>query len=120
MTETDATTATRIVMWPTHDGRIVDTADTSLTEANSEEARFFADRYADVPLLELMRRLRLAEWNAAEYQRQAEQAQEATRRMPPLSAIQQMDARHRKVRALLEAPGRISRAELRDALSESA
>ncbi|MEV6696274.1 hypothetical protein AB0M68_03800 [Streptomyces sp. NPDC051453] len=112
------TAAVRPVLWPTRAGRIVDTADTSLADAGSEELRSFAEHYADVPLLELMRRLRLAEWNAAHYRGEAEAAAETTRRMPSPSAIREMDARHTRIRGLLDAPGRISRAGLEAALRE--
>jgi hypothetical protein len=105
-----STVKTRIVLWPTTEGADFDSGDTSLAEANADERRHFAEHYAGVPLLELMRRLRLAEWNAAEYQRQAE----------PLHLIQAMDARHKRVRALLEIPRRraIPKGELQAALND--
>lgn len=120
MTEQPEPTArVRIVLWPEPGDADFPAGDTSLTEANAIELREFARDYAGVPLLELMQRLRRAEWNAAEYQRQAEQAREISRRMPALSQIQEMDARHRRVRGLLEGRGAISRADLRAALTES-
>jgi hypothetical protein len=66
------TAVTRIVLWPTRgDAGFTSTPiENPLADANPDEARYFAANYADVPLLELWRRLRLAEWNAAEYQRQ--------------------------------------------------
>lgn len=122
MTEQPAasTVKTRVVLWPAAEGADFDSGDTSLAEANADEQRHFAEHYAGVPLLELMRRLRLAEWNAAEYQRQAEQLQEINRRTPPLHAIREMDARHKRVRALLEIPRRraIPKGELQAALND--
>lgn len=110
---------TRVVLWPTaSEGDDFRSGDLSLAEATAIELAEFARDYAGVPLLELMRRLRVAEWNAAEYQRQAEQLQEAVRRMPPLHLIEAMDARHKRIRALLAEPGRISRALLTAALAE--
>lgn len=118
MTEPAAAVKTRIVLWPTREGDDVDSGDLSLTEANAIELAEFARDYAGVPLLELMRRLRVAEWNAAEYQRQAEQLQETVRRMPSLALVEAVDARHRRVKALLAKPGPISKALLTAALAE--
>jgi hypothetical protein len=110
----------RAVLWPAVGDGPFDSGDLSLTDANPIELEAFARDYAGVPLLELMRRLRLAEWNAAEYQRQAEAAQRSLRGLPPLHAIQELDARHKRIRGLLAAPGRISKADLEAALREPA
>jgi hypothetical protein len=112
------TVKTRIVLWPTLEGDDFDSGDLSLTEAGAIELGEFARDYAGVPLLELMRRLRVAEWNAAEYQRQAEQLQETVRRTPPLHVIEEVDARHKRIKALLAKPGPISKALLTAALAE--
>jgi hypothetical protein len=121
MPEPAAAVTMRIVLWPTAgDPAFQRTVqERPLDDANPEERRFFAEEYADIPLLELWRRLRLAEWNAAEWQRQAEELQETVRRMPPLHLIEAMDARHKRIRALLAEPGRISRALLTAALAET-
>ena len=113
-------TAVRIIRWPTHDGHYFDTADTSLTDADADELRFYAEHYAGLPLRELMRRLRLAEWDAAYYRREAEEARQAVRELPPMYAIREMDARYKRIRGLLTAPGRISRADLQAALNARA
>lgn len=105
----------RVVLWPTRGAMA--TSERPLDDANPEERRFFGAQYADVPLLELWRRLRLAEWNAGEYKQRIEQLEEQARRMPPLHAIHEMDVRHKRIRALLDQPGRISRADLLAALS---
>ncbi|MFB8182574.1 hypothetical protein ACFC8N_42625 [Streptomyces sp. NPDC055966] len=114
------TARSRIVLWPEPEDADFPAGDTSLTQASDDELRFYAANYAGVPLRELMRRLRLAEWNAAEYQRQAEELQASTRQMPPLQAIREMDDRHKRIRGLLATPGRISRADLEAALREPA
>ncbi|MGE7437555.1 hypothetical protein [Kitasatospora sp. NPDC001175] len=88
-----------------------------LEGATDGERAFYLANYQGVPLAELLRRLRLAEWNAAEYRQRVEQLEEQSRRMPSLALIHEMDARHRRVRALLDRPGRVSRAELLAALS---
>lgn len=119
MTEPAAAVKTRVVLWPTREGDDFDSGDLSLTEATPTELAEFARDYADVPLLELMRRLRVAEWNAAEYQRQAEQLQETVRRMPSLGLVEAVDARHKRIKALLAKPGPISKALLTAALAET-
>ena|SRR5437879_6361245 len=121
MPEPVAAVTMRIVLWPTAgDADFQRTAmEDPLADATADERRFFAEEYADIPLLELWRRLRLAEWNAAEWQRQAEQLQETARRMPSLSLVEAMDARHKRIKALLAEPGRISRALLTAALVEN-
>jgi hypothetical protein len=110
---------TRVVLWPAGDSDDFRSGDLSLTEATPIELAEFARTYADVPLLELMRRLRVAEWNAAEYQRQAEQLQETARRTPSLALVEEVDARHKRIKALLAKPGPISKALLTAALAES-
>lgn len=112
------TVITRVVLWPTRGGTIP-TGEDPLGDASDEERQFFA-QYADVTLLELWRRLRTAEWNAAYRQEEIERLLEQARRLPPLSDIREMDARHKRVRALLDVPQRrsIPRAELRAALDD--
>jgi hypothetical protein len=121
MTEPAAAVTLRIVLWPTAgDAAFQRTIqERPLDDANPDERRFFAEEYADIPLLELWRRLRLAEWNAEHYQREAEQSQAITRQTPPLYVIQELDARHKRIKALLAKPGPISKALLTAALAES-
>ena len=113
------TVTTRVVLWPARVGEPFDSGDLSLEDANPTELAEFARDYAGVPLLELMQRLRRAEWNAAEYQRQAEQLQAQADRLPPMYLIEEIDARHKRLKDLVARPGRISRALLVAALSES-
>lgn len=91
-----------------------------LEGATDEERAFYLASYQGVPLAELLRRLRLAEWNAEYYQREHEAMQEYQKRYPPLYVIQEMDARHKRVRALLDVPRRrtIPKAELEAALND--
>jgi hypothetical protein len=121
MPEPAAAVTMRIVLWPTAGDPAFQRTiqERPLDDATPEEARFFAEEYADIPLLELWRRLRLAEWNAEHYQRQAEQLQATVRRMPPLSLVEAVDARHKRIRALLAKPGPISKALLTAALAEN-
>lgn len=109
----------RAVLWPTRDRDTADTADTSLTDAKPDELRFFAEHYAGVPLADLLRRLRRAEWNAAYYQEELKAAQKRQAALPSLHVIQEVDARHKRIKALLAGGGRISRALLTAALAES-
>lgn len=119
MTDQSAPTArVRVVLWPVPEGAEFPAGDLSLTDANAIELEQFARDYAGVPLLELMRRLRLAEWNADHYRQEAEQAQQSLRELPALHQIRELDARHRRIRQLLDAPGRVSRAQLETALRE--
>ncbi|MFD5566609.1 hypothetical protein [Streptomyces cadmiisoli] len=107
-------TATVLVaLWPT-DGDTLANPD-----VNADEWRHFAKHYADVPLIELWRRLRTAEWNAAYYRGEYKATVEHHKAYPPLYRIQEMDARHRRVRDLLAVPRRrsIPRAELEAALN---
>jgi hypothetical protein len=121
MSDTTAAVTMRIVLWPTAGDPAFQRTiqERPLDDATAEEARFFAEEYADIPLLELWRRLKRAEWNAEYYQRQAEQLQETVRRMPSLALVEAVDARHKRIRALLAEPGRISRALLTAALAET-
>lgn len=121
MTEPAAAVTMRIVLWPTAgDAAFQRTIqERPLDDANPDERRFFAEEYADIPLLELWRRLRLAEWNAEHYQREAEQSQAITRQTPPLHVIEEVDARHKRIKALLAKPGPISKALLTAALAEN-
>jgi hypothetical protein len=117
MTDSPSTVVMRVVLWPTR-GEMA-TSERPLDDANAEERQFFGAQYADVPLLELWRRLRRAEWDAAERQRRITQLEDQARRMPPLHLIQEVNARHKRIRALLDTPDRraISREALRDALA---
>ncbi|MDX3358047.1 hypothetical protein PV703_33130, partial [Streptomyces sp. ME01-24h] len=90
-----------------------------LADANPEELRFFADQYEGVPLIELYRRLRRAEWNADYYRGEYEAAVEREAKYPPLHVIQEVNARHQRIRDVLAAGGRINRALLTAALAES-
>ncbi|MBA2951628.1 hypothetical protein [Streptomyces himalayensis] len=101
-----------LVLWPTAGDSYAN------PDVSADEWRHFAEHYADIPLIELWRRLRLAEWNAAEYRRQAEQWCEIASRTPPLHVIEETADRHKRITALLAKPGRISRALLTAALSE--
>ncbi|MCU1613894.1 MAG: hypothetical protein JWO98_1434 [Frankiales bacterium] len=118
-----APTATmRIVLWPTRgDADFTRTVlEDPLADATHEERINFAAQYADLSLLELWRRLRWAEWNAEHYRTEYERMQEYQKRYPPLYRIQEMDARHKRVRALLDVPRRrsIPKAELLAALND--
>jgi hypothetical protein len=119
MTADATTVTTRIVLWPSRDPDFRATVlEDPLADATDDEARFFAEQYADVPLLELWRRLRRAEWDAAYYEQEHRAAVEREKRLPPRYLIEEMDARHKRIRGLLAAPGRISRADLEAALRE--
>jgi len=113
----------RIRLTPTSDGGHTTThlppAD-PLEGATDEERAFYLANYGGIPLAELLRRLRLAEWNAREYQQQAEALQEQAKQQPPLYRIREMDARHKRVRALLDVPRRrtIPKADLEAALND--
>lgn len=111
----------RIRLTPTGDGDYTAKSlplEDPLEGATDGERAFYAANYRDVPLADLLRRLRTAERNAGEYKQRIEQLEEQARRMPPLHAIHEMDVRHKRIRALLDQPGRISRAELLAALSD--
>lgn len=103
----------RMVMWPSAGDSHAD------PDVHPEEWRHFAEHYADVPLLELWRRLRKAEWNAEYYQGEAKEWQEIAKKTPPLHVIEETADRHRRLLSLLAQPGRISRSLLTAALAES-
>jgi hypothetical protein len=121
MPDTTAAVTLRIVLWPTAGDPAFQRTiqERPLDDATADEARFFAEEYADIPLLELWRRLKRAEWNAEYYQREAEQLRQIVSRTPPLHLIEAMDARHKRIRALLAKAGPISKALLTAALAET-
>jgi hypothetical protein len=88
-----------------------------LEGATDTEREYYLTHYQGVPLTELLRRLRKAEWNEARLREENERLKEQARHLPPLHLIQETDARHKRIRALLDRPGRISRDALLDALS---
>lgn len=92
--------------------------DDPLAGATDAEREYYLAHYQGVPLAELLRRLRAAEWNAAEYKRQADAASAALNRMPPRHKIEDLAARHQRITALLDVPRRrtIPVVELREAL----
>jgi hypothetical protein len=87
-----------------------------LEGASDAEREYYLTHYQGVPLVELLRRLRKAEWNEAYLREENERLKEQARHLPPLHLIKETDARHKRIRALLDRPGRISRADLIDAL----
>jgi hypothetical protein len=113
----------RITLTPRVDG-IYDAAHSPLPDplagATEEELRFFTEQsdYASLSRLEIMRRLRRAEWDAASYREKAEQLQESARQRPPLYRVQEMATRMKRLRSLLDVPRRrtIPRDELVAAL----
>lgn len=121
MTDQTEAVTMRIVLWPTAgDADFQRTGlERPLDDATPDEARFFAEEYADIPLLELWRRLARAEGDAKYYQQEAERWQEISRRTPPLALVRDVDARHKRIKALLAKPGRISRDLLTAALAEN-
>jgi len=113
----------RITLTPKGDGTY-DLTRSTLTDpldgATEEERRFFTEQsdYDSLSRLELMRRLRRAEWDAAHYKGEAEQLQRQAREMPPLHKVKELHGRMQRVLALLEVPRRqvIPRSELVDAV----
>jgi hypothetical protein len=113
----------RITLTPKGDGTY-DLSRSTLTdpldEATEEERRFFTEQsdYDSLSRLELMRRLRGAEWDAAHYKDEVDRLQRQTREMPPLHKVKELHARMQRVLALLEVPRRrvIPRSELTDAV----
>lgn len=93
-----------------------------LAQASEEERRFFTEHYSGLDRLELMRRLRTAEWDATHHREEAERLQRQAREMPPLHRVQEMFGRMKRVRALLDVPRRrvIPRGELVAALYDPA
>lgn len=89
-----------------------------LAGATDAERAFYLAHYDGVPLAELMRRLRLAEWNAERYQRQAAALERQAKEQPPAYRFREMADRLSRVRALLDVPRRrvIPKADLADAL----
>lgn len=112
----------RIRLTPTADGghttRRLPLED-PLQGATDEERAFYLANYSGIPLAELLRRLRLAERNADHYQREHEAAREREATQPPAWLVHQVDARHKRIKALLDGGGRISRALLTAALAEN-
>jgi hypothetical protein len=112
----------RVCLVPTTDGDYTAKRlplEDPLEGATESERKFYLAHYDGIPLAELLRRLRAAEWSAAHYKAEYEGLQETARRMPPLYKIQERDARHRRVLALLKASPRrrvIPKAELEEAL----
>ena len=86
--------------------------------AGPNERRFFEENYADLSRLELMRRLRGAEWDLAHYKEEAQRLQQQAREMPPLYKVQEMNERMKRIRALTKVPRRrsIPKPELLDIL----
>lgn len=89
-----------------------------LEGANDGERAFYLANYQGVPLLELLQRLRRAEWDADQYKRQAEVWEAYHKGYPALHLIQAMNERHKRIRALLDNRRRrtFTRIELEDAL----
>jgi hypothetical protein len=113
----------RIRLSPTADGHYTSQhlpLEDPLDGATDAEREFYLANYQGVPLAELLRRLRTAEGDAAYRQEEIARLQEQARRMPPLYAIHEMDARHKRIRALLDVPrrGGIPKAELLAALRD--
>jgi hypothetical protein len=113
----------RIRLSPTADGHYTSMhlpLEDPLDGATDAEREFFLANYQGVPLAELLRRLRTAEWNAAYLREEVDRLEGQAKRMPPLYAIHEMDARHKRIRALLDVPrrGGIPKSELLAALSE--
>lgn len=113
----------RITLTPKGDGTY-DVARSTLTDpldgATEEERRFFTEQsdYDNLSRLELMRRLRVAEWQAGHYQAEAERLQRQAREMPPLHKVKELHGRMKRVLALLDVPRRrvIPRSDLVDAI----
>lgn len=117
---TRPTTGGRIRISPTGNGDYtVKTLplDDPLEGASDEERAFYTANYQGIPLTELLRRLRKAEWNETYLREENRRLEEQARRVPPRHLIEEIDARHKRVRALLDRSGRISRTDLIDALS---
>jgi hypothetical protein len=78
-------------------------------ERRVAEAEAYAlAQYEGLSRAEMAVRLRAAEWDAKEYKDRLRTAEKTLREMPPLYRIQEMDARHKRVRALLRVPRRRS------------
>lgn len=90
-----------------------------LAGATDEERAFYLASYGGIPLAELLGRLRRAEWSATYYQSEYEAALEREAEQPPSYLVYQVDARHKRIKALLDGGGRISRALLTAALAET-
>lgn len=113
----------RITLTPKGDGTY-DVTRSPLTDpfdgATDEERRFFTEQsdYGSLSRLELMRRLRRAEWQASHHQAEAEQLQQQVREMPPLHKVKELHGHMQRVLALLEVPRRrtIPRSELAEAV----
>lgn len=115
----------RIVLTPTPNGGYRTDhkpLEDPMAAASEEERRFFTEHsdYSTLSRLELMRRLRGAEWNAAHYQAETERLQRQAHEMPPLHRVKEMHGRLQRVRELLAVPRRrsIPRDELVSALED--
>lgn len=114
----------RIIIRPTtngdHTARSLPPED-PLAGATDSEREYYLTHYQGIPLAELLRRLRTAEWDAAEYRRRSERASAQLAAMPPLHKIRDLNERHQRVQALLDVPRRrtIPVAEVREALHGS-
>lgn len=91
--------------------------DDPLEGATDKERAFYLANYGGLTLAELLDRLRTAEWNVDHWKGMHDQLAETQKRYPPLYRIQEMGARHRRLKALLDRPGRISRVDLHGALA---
>lgn len=111
----------RIRLSPTGDGNYVSERlplEDPLEGATEAEREFYLQHYQGVPLAELLRRLRHAEWDAQQYRRECEQLREQARRTPPMHQVEAWYSAVQRVLGLLELPRRRSftRAELQAAI----
>lgn len=111
----------RVLLTPTPDGSYSATRSAlpdPLGGATDAERAFFTENYEGVPMLELLRRLRLAEWNADARSQEAAALRRSQKNQTPEYRVQAMAEALGKVRALLAVPRRrtVPVAELNAAL----
>jgi hypothetical protein len=89
-----------------------------LDGATDQERAYYIAHYQDVPMAELLRRLRTAEWDSAHYKGEYEAARGRERQYPPLTQVRNLAARMRRVQQLLDTPRRrtFTKDELHQAL----
>jgi len=88
-----------------------------LAGAGDQDRAFYLANYGTLPLAEIFRRLRLAEWNAEYRKRELNAALERAKAQPAAWLVAQVDARQKRLKTLLDHPGRISRNDLYGALT---